>query len=64
MNKKRLYIFLIFIFFISVRLQAQDWTDGDPGDLGGNVPIPGILYFLFALLGIGIKKLYHARKKG
>jgi len=65
MNKKKIYITLVFILFISIRLHAQcDDPYGDcPGDPGGEIPIPGILYFLVALLGIGIKKIYNARKK-
>ena len=65
MNKKKIYIILLFILIISIRLHAQcDDPYGDcPDDPGGYVPIPGILYFLVALLGIGIKKIYNARKK-
>jgi len=66
MNKKRIYLLLFLIIIISFKLKAQGdcGPDGCPDEGGGTVPIPGILYFLFALLGIGIKKLYHARKEG
>jgi len=65
MNKKKFYIALLFILLIAVKLHAQcdDPYGGCPDDPGGEIPIPGILYFLFALLGIGFKKIYNARKK-
>ena len=64
MNLKKTYIFLFLLLFLSVNLFAQeDPFGGDPSDPGGNLPIPGILYFFIALLGIGIKKLYNVRKK-
>ena len=65
MNKKKFYIVLIFIVLISIKLQAQcdDPFGGCPDDPGGYVPIPGVLYFLAALLGLGLKKIYNARKK-
>lgn len=65
MNKKSLYLFLFFILFISVRLFAQCESPypEDCADPGGYVPIPGVLYFLAALLGIGIKKIYKNARK-
>lgn len=65
MSTKKLYIALFFIFILSIRLHAQceDPYGGCPDDPGGTVPIPGILYFLAALLGVGLKKIYNARKK-
>jgi hypothetical protein len=64
MNKKKLFLFLVLIFIISIKMHGQEdlppgWEDEDPG----NLPIPGILYFLVALIGIGSKKLYDLRKK-
>ena len=69
MDKKKLLWILLFVVLISIRLHAQppdcnpDFEDCSPTDPGGTVPIPGILYFLAALLGIGIKKIYNARKR-
>jgi len=64
MNKKKIYIFLVIIVMVSIKLYGQeDPWGGDPQDPGGDVPIPGILYFLVALIGIGSKKIYDLRKK-
>jgi len=67
MNKRFIFIVLtlIFVFLLvhhsnCLAQTPDDWENQDPG---GDVPIPGILYFLVALLGIGIKKIYNARKK-
>ena len=63
MNKKRFLVFLFIILFFVVKIHAQDeppgWGDDDPG----NLPIPGVLYFLIALMGIGIKKIRDNYKK-
>lgn len=68
MNKKRIYILLFLILMLTIRIYAQedpgDPYGGDgPPDPGGTVPIPGIIYFLIALLGIGIKKIRDGYKK-
>jgi len=63
MKKKYLSLIVLFII-ISFTLHGQDFGTGeDPGDVPDSIPIPGILYFLAALLGIGLKKIYNARKK-
>ena len=66
-DRKKLLIILIFIVLVSISLDALAQCDPvfDPGcqDEPADVPIPGILYFLVALLGIGLKKIYNARKK-
>jgi hypothetical protein len=64
MNRKKIYIFLFLILVVSIKLFGQeDPWGGDPSDPGGDLPIPGILYFLVALLGIGIKKIYNNYRK-
>jgi hypothetical protein len=65
MKKKKILIALIFLLIIAIKLHAQseDPWGGDPTDPGGDLPIPGVLYFLVALLGVGFKKIYNARKK-
>ncbi len=60
MNKKRIYILILFFVLITLKIygQPEDPYGGDgPPDPGGDLPIPGVLYFLVALLGIGIKKI-------
>jgi hypothetical protein len=61
MKKKKILI-ILFLLIICFRLYSQDaYGDDYENDIG--VPIPGILYFLFALIGVGAKKLYNARHK-
>ena len=66
MRKYKILLFLllatIFIIMHSSQCLAQD-PYGNDLDPGGDLPIPGILYFLAALIGIGVKKLYHGREK-
>ena len=39
---------------------ADTWDNLDPG---GEVPIPGVAYFMIAALAIGAKKVYDMNKK-
>lgn len=67
MNLKKIYIVLFLILLFAMKVHGQD-DPGDPyggdgpPDPGGNIPIPGILYFLIAMLGIGVKKIWDVRK--
>lgn len=67
MNKKKTLILLLLItailVFNATHSFAQTPDDWDNPDPGGDLPIPGILYFMAALIGIGVKKLYYGRKK-
>lgn len=65
MTIKKAFSLILVIIAISIitsnSLRAQgDWEDTDPG---GEVPLPGAVYFLLAALGVGAKKLYDARKR-
>lgn len=65
MLKRRVFVILLLVVVLTIKLHAQCDPAWDPGcqDEPATVPIPGILYFLAALVGIGAKKIYHARKK-
>jgi hypothetical protein len=63
----RCFIALVVVaFFITVKCHADSGDDpggwGDDTSPGGDIPIPGIIYFLLAMAGIGIRKIYHGRK--
>ena len=67
MNKKKLLVILTLVIVLLLIHNTNCFSQDPPGwdneDPGGDLPIPGILYFLAALIGIGVKKLYHGRKK-
>ncbi len=65
MTIKKAFSFIFLVIAISITasnsLRAQGgWEDTDPG---GEVPIPGVVYFLIAALAIGAKKLYNAKNR-
>ena len=66
MNRKKIITLLLLLFIIgftsTMNCFAEDpW--GEDIDPGGSIPLPGVLYFFIAALGVGAKKLYDARKR-
>lgn len=63
MVRKIVFFVVILTFsFQSTSLLSQvpgGWEDQDPAP----IPLPGVLYFLIAALGVGAKKIYDARKR-
>lgn len=65
LKSKKFVLFAVMLFGVLTLALAQaddPFGDGGPVD-PGRVPLPGVVYFLIAALGVGAKKIYDARKR-